>query len=129
MCIGGLVTCWIAWKAWREDTARKAAAELVVAASRRLSEYENAVTQPALEALITHFNYEAEWVQAAFGHMEARHLLDTSRQGPVLRGLGKPDHLAKELRGFRANLDNLHRRLSLLDLERDFKPSEWKDRL
>ena len=128
LCIGGLVTSWIVWKTWREDTIRKTVGGLVIAASRRLAEYENARPAPALETVVEYFNTEAEWVHAALGHMEARLLLDTSRE-PIVTRNRVPDPVKQKLRGFRANLDDLHKRLSLLDVDRNFDPSDWENRL
>ena len=128
LCVGGLVTCWIVWKTWREDRVRKVVGQLVIAASRRLADYENAWPPPTQETLVEHFNTEIEWVQAALGHMEGRLLLDTSRE-PIVTRNRVPDLAKRDLRGFRANLDDLHKRLSLLEVERDFDPGEWEDRL
>lgn len=128
LSVGAVVTYWIVWEAWRENRARRAVRQLVIAASRRLAEYENAWPPPTREALVEYCNTEAEWVHAALGHMEARLLLDTSRE-PIATRNRVPDPVKRELRGFRANLDDLHKRLPGLDLERDFKSSKWKDKL
>lgn len=126
LALGVVVTCWIVWNAWREDKARKAVGRLLVGASRRLSEYEDPGFAPDLEGAIAFMNREAEWVHAALGHMEARLLLDTRRQMlPTVPGLSSAQ---RRLRGFRANLTDLHKRLPLLDVERDFDPSDWTDR-
>lgn len=129
LCIGVVVTCWIVWETLHEGRARRAVAQLIVAASRRLAQHENPDAYLALDQALDHFNREAEWVAAALGHMEARLLLDT-RQHPAVPSLsGTPDPVATHLRGFRANLLDLHKRFASLDIERDFKPSDWEDRL
>lgn len=127
LAFGVVVTCWIAWRIFREGRARRVVGALMVAASRRVSECENTAGPLPVEDVVKLMNYEAAWVQAALGHMEARLLVDTNRQMlPSLAGLSSGRW---RLRGFRANLDDLHKRLPQIEVEPDFKPREWRDRM
>lgn len=128
LCIGVVVTCWIVWEKLHEGRARRAVVQLVVAASKRLGQLEKRDDGLTLEQFTRHINHEAEWVHAALGHMEARLFVETRRPLPAL-SLSPPDRVASHLRGLRENLNNLYTRLPSLEVERDFKPSEWKNRL
>jgi len=126
LCIGGLVTCWIVWKIWAEERARRAVRQLIGATLQRLRTYEDG--DGDAERVVAFFNREREWVRAALGDVEATLLTDFTRH-PSVVFQPQEDPVLASLRGFRLNLTSLNERLATLDLEPSFRPRDWTDQL
>jgi hypothetical protein len=134
LVLGGLVTCWLVWTPWKESRVRGAVRRLISATFDRLTQLEHIHPLPPVQVIYGHLDHECEWVRAALGDVEARVLRDVSGQRPVLSlrdtgpSIPQPNPGLTAIRGFRANLTDLSKRLPSLDLERGFKPRDWKDR-
>jgi hypothetical protein len=132
LVVGVAVTCWLVWKPWHEARARQAVEKLIAASFHRLKTYEYAPTPPSGKDVLAFSDHECKWVRAALGDVEAELLGDFSKQPRVEVFEGayltrRIDWGTTYLRAFRANLNDLSRRLPHLDPRSDFKPSKWKD--